>query len=232
MTTVAILLAGGSGARLQQGRNKVFADVGGRPLLAWSVSTFVDSPAVDRVVLVVRAGEHRQVADVLTAARPEAEVPLVTGGDTRQASEQAGLGVVADLGRAEPVDVVLIHDTARPFATMALIERVVTAARDVGGAVPAVPLGRDVYRATAGRLVAQPDDLVRVQTPQGFRARALLHAYGRAAREVFAGVDTVETVQRYTELAIAAVQGEADNIKVTYAADLILAQQIAARRGV
>jgi 2-C-methyl-D-erythritol 4-phosphate cytidylyltransferase len=88
-----------------------------------------------------------------------------------------------------------------------------------------------VYRAvTGGRLTAQSDDLFRVQTPQGFQAGALLDAYRHAADDGFAGVDTSETVQRYTSLEVAIVPGEHDNIKVTFAADLAAAEQIAVRR--
>ena len=231
MTTAAILLAGGSGSRMQATDNKVFADVHGRPLLAWSVETFARSPVVDHVVLVVRTGERGRVTDLLAARTAQHGLHLTTGGDSRQASEQAGLSALADLG-APDIDTVLIHDTARPFATPALIARVTTTARTVGGAVPILPLGPGVYRSTDdGRLVPQPDDLCRVQTPQGFAAGPLLEAYRHAARDAFAGVDTSETVQRYTAVTVAAVPGEPDNIKVTFTADLVAAQAIAARRG-
>jgi len=231
VTTVAILLAGGSGSRMRRADNKVFADLLGRPLLVWSVDTFVRSPVVDHVVLVTRAGERRRVADVLVDHGTDGQVHLTTGGDTRQASEQAGLSALADLD-ARAIDTVLIHDTARPFPTTALVERVTATARDIGGAVPALALGRGIHRSTdGGGLIAQPDDLYRVQTPQGFRARPLLDAYRLAARDGFAGVDTVATVQRYTSVAIAAVPGERDNIKVTFADDLDTARAIAARRG-
>jgi len=230
VTTAAILLAGGSGSRMRRADNKVFADVHGRPLLVWSVETFARSPAVDHVVLVIRAGDGRRVADVLAAQVADHDVHVTMGGDTRQASEQAGLSALADLGAPE-IDTVLVHDTARPFATPALVARVTTTAHTVGGAVPALPLGTGVYRSTDdGRLVPQPDDLYRVQTPQGFAAGPLLDAYRRAARDAFAGVDTVETVQRYTAVAVAAVPGEPDNIKVTFADDLEAARAIAARR--
>lgn len=232
MTTAAILLAGGSGSRMRRADNKVFADLLGRPLLVWSVATFVRSPVVDHVVLVVRAGEHERVTDVLADHLADHRVHLTTGGATRQASEQAGLSALADLD-APSIDIVLIHDTARPFASSALVERVTATARAVGGAVPALALGPGVHRHTDdGGLVAEPDDLYRVQTPQGFRAGPLLDAYGRAARDGFAGVDSVATVQRYTSVTIAAVPGEPDNIKVTFADDLATARSIAARRRV
>lgn len=231
MTTVAIVLAGGSGSRMERDDNKVFAPVYGRPLLAWSTRTFGTAPSIDRLVVVARAGEHDRVAAVLRADDLDLPVYIVTGGATRQDSERAGLAAICRDGEPHDVDVVLIHDAARPFATTDLVERVVATTATVGGAAPALPLGDGVYRRGAdGRLTAQPGDLVGMQTPQGFEADALLDAYRRAAAENFGGVDTTETVQRYTALPVAVVAGEPDNIKVTFAGDLTAAEQIAARQ--
>lgn len=227
MVTAAILLAGGSGSRMRRDDNKVFADVGGRPMIAWSVRAFVDSPHVDVVVVVVRAGEQPRVRSALGAGGVALDaVGLTPGGATRQDSERAGLEALAARGSA---DVVLIHDTARPFVTGGLIARVAAAAAGVGGAVPVLPLDPGTLRVAGGRLEPQPADLYRVQTPQAFRAPELLAAYRRADVDEFAGVDTAETVQRYTALDIAAVPGDEDNIKVTFAADLVTAQEIAER---
>lgn len=229
-TTAAILLAGGSGSRMRGTDNKVFADVAGRPMVAWSVRTFVASPRIDVIVLVVRAGEHHRVRAALTAGGvAHTAVRLTTGGATRQDSERAGLEAVAS---DAAVDLVLIHDTARPFVSGALIDRVADAAGRVGGAIPVLPLGPGIHRLTDGHLEPQPADLYRVQTPQAFRAQELLTAYRQAADDGFAGVDTAETVQRYTTLQIAAVPGDGDNIKVTFAADLASAQDIARRRDI
>lgn len=231
MTTAAILLAGGSGTRMRRGDNKVFAEVAERSLLDRSLRAFVDHACVDTVVLVVRAADRERVDAVLDAAGWAGAVRTTMGGATRQASEQAGLEALADPIGSGAVTVVAIHDVARPFAGAELIAAVVGAARDVGGAVPVLALGAGIHRHTPdGRLVPQGTDLHRVQTPQAFRAAALLAAYRAAARDGFAGVDTVETVQRYTDLQIAAVPGDPANIKVTYAGDLAAAEQIVATR--
>ncbi|CAN5921538.1 IspD/TarI family cytidylyltransferase [soil metagenome] len=231
MTTVAIVLAGGSGSRMGRDDNKVFAAVCGRPLLAWATRTFGTAPSIDELIIVARVGERDRVAAVLRDDDLDLPVHVVTGGATRQDSERAGLDLVSRGGGPHAVEVVLIHDAARPFATTDLIEQVVHTTATVGGAAPALPLGDGVYRIGAdGRLTAQPGDLFGMQTPQGFRADALLDAHRRATDEGFGGVDTTETVQRYAALAVAIVPGEPDNIKVTFADDLAAAERIAARR--
>lgn len=230
MTTAAIVLAGGSASRMGRDRNKVFELVCGRPLLTWPIRTFATAPAIDHLVIVARAGEHDRVTAIVQACDVDVPVHLATGGATRQDSERAGLEAISRSDGPADVDVVLIHDAARPFASAELVEQVVETTARVGGAVPALPLGDGVYLTTPDRrLVSQPPDLFRMQTPQGFRAAALLDAYDRAAADGFAGVDTTETVQRYTSLPVAMVPGERDNIKITYTSDLAAAEEIAAR---
>jgi 2-C-methyl-D-erythritol 4-phosphate cytidylyltransferase len=229
VSTAAIVLAGGSGSRLQHPENKVFVHVGGRPLIVWSIRTFARSASISHLVIVARAGEHERVADILQDDPVQMPVRITTGGDTRHASEHAGLEAIADEIRDGDIDVVLIHDAARPFVSGDLIDSVTATARSVGGAVPALPLGDGIYRMDGdGGIVNQPSNLYRVQTPQGFVARELLEAYRQARQDGFTAVDTSETVERYSQLEVAVVAGEATNIKVTFVDDLEAAEEIAA----
>lgn len=229
MSTAAIVLAGGSGSRLQRPGNKVFVPVGGRPLIAWSIRTFASADSITHLVIVVRAGEDDPIASIVRDEAIQVPLRITTGGATRHASEHAGLEAIAEEIRDGAIDVVLIHDAARPFASQRLIDRVATTARAVGGAVPALPLGDGIYRMDGnGGITAQPSDLYRVQTPQGFVAPELLEAYRRAVRDGFTGVDTSETVERYTDVKVGVVPGEATNIKVTFVDDLETAEEIAA----
>lgn len=231
MTATAILLAGGAGTRLQQATNKVYLAVGDHPLLRWSLMSLLDSALVDDAVLVIRdedAGHARQALDDRLEARVRA---IVTGGSTRHASEAAGLEAIAADIDAGTIDVVLIHDAARPFVSGTLIARTVATARRVGGAVPALPLEATLVRVDRGQLHGglMAGHVRRVQTPQAFAAQPLLAAYRAAAVEGFTGSDTAECVLRYTSLEVAAVEGDPDNVKVTYAEDLAHAQQLATR---
>lgn len=232
MSAAAILLAGGSGSRLRHSENKVFVEVAGRPLMAWSIRAFASCDAIDELVLVARKGEHQLVAEIVETHAPGIPVRMATGGMSRHASELSGLDALADDIASGAVDVVLIHDAARPFVTPDLIRQVVDTARAVGGAVPTLPLGDGVYRLTddGGGIVREHGDLHRAQTPQGFHAPELLDAYRRSAGDDFAGVDTAETVEHYTDLRVVTVPGDQTNIKVTYADDLETAARIAAER--
>jgi 2-C-methyl-D-erythritol 4-phosphate cytidylyltransferase len=233
LSTAAIVLAGGSGSRLRRPENKVFVPVGGRPLIAWSIQTFARSTSITHFVIVARAGERARVTAIVEQEPIRFPVRIATGGHTRHASEHAGLEAIADEIRDGTIDVVLIHDAARPFVSSDLIDRVAMTARTVGGAVPALPLGDGVYRIDGnGAIVNQPSNLYRVQTPQGFVAPELLEAYRRADADGFTGVDTSETVERYTDLDVEIVPGEPTNIKVTFVDDLEIAEEIAAAQPV
>lgn len=231
MSTVAVLLAGGSGTRLQRAENKVYLRVGDRPLLAWSLETFERSPLIARIVLVVREGDDDRAQRIVDDSALSKHCVLVRGGATRHASEHAGLESLADEIRSGDVDLVCIHDAARPFVTQQLLERIVGAARRVGGAVPALTLGGEfLLRADEGGSAPVPvptEDLRRVQTPQAFHARPLLDAYRRASDAGFFGVDTAESVQRFSDVEVELVRGDPDNVKVTYVEDLLAAEELA-----
>lgn len=230
--TAALVLAGGSGTRLGHVRNKVYLPVGGEPLLAWSLRTLQQSALVDRIVLVIRPSDAEQARLVVDdTPAPGTVCAIVEGGATRHASERAGLEALAPAIDRGTLDLVCVHDAARPFVTHALLRRVLLAARQAGGAIPALPLAdRALLRHTGRALpeVVPTADLRRVQTPQAFRARELLQAYRAAAAAGFAGVDTAETVQRFSDLRVRAVEGETANIKVTFVEDLGVVEGLAA----
>jgi len=222
----AIVLAGGSGTRIGAGHNKVYLPLGEQTVLGWSLRAFTTHPAISAVVLVTRP------EDLERAEREAAElaaVEIVTGGATRQDSEWWGLQRLAERIAADAIDIVLIHDGARPLVSSALISAVLAAARADGGAVPGL-LRDDLAAATPdGSGLPWPpgaDALVAVQTPQGFRARPLLAAYDRARAEGFVGTDTASCVQRFTDLAVRWVPGDEHNLKITYPHDLARAQRL------
>ena len=225
----AVVLAGGSGTRLGAEQNKVYLPLRGRPVLAWSLATFTGMPEVGVVVLVVREPD-RELAERLLAEHSGGGIEVVTGGRTRQESELAALRRLASRIAGGAIDVVLVHDGARPLAGRALASAVLATARAAGGAVPGL-WRRDLATAApdGSELTGPaPDGLVAVQTPQGFRAVPLLAAYEEAARRGFAGTDTASCVECFApEVSIRWVPGEDRNIKITYAHDLLVAEHAA-----
>ncbi|WP_134766844.1 2-C-methyl-D-erythritol 4-phosphate cytidylyltransferase [Nocardioides sp. 1609] len=225
MPAAVVVLAAGSGTRVGAEVNKVLLPLAGVPVLAHSVRTALGLEDVVRLVVVVRAGEQAAVADALAAHLGDAEVRMVEGGETRHDSEWAALQVLRDDVEAGTVDVVAIHDGARPLASSRLFGAVVAAARTHGGAIPVVMaptlLGPDgAVRGVAG-----------VQTPQAFRAPALLAAYERAEADGFRGTDTAACLQHHAaDVRVAAVASGPVNLKVTWPHDLGLAERLLAQR--
>lgn len=221
----AVVLAGGSGTRVGTGRNKVYLPLAGRPVIAWSLAVFASMPAIGPVVLVARAQDRAAAEEVAGPAE------IVTGGATRQESELAGLRLLAGRIGSGEIDVVLVHDGARPLLTAVLVTRVLDAARATGGAVPGLPRTDLAVAGPDGTGLAgpAPEGLVAMQTPQGFRAGTLLAAYERADAEGFAGTDTASCVQRFAPgTQVRCVAGDDRNFKITYPHDLMVAERLLA----
>lgn len=215
-----VVLAAGSGSRVGADRNKVLLPLGDRPVLAWSLTDVLALPDVSRVVLVVRPGEADAVAEAVAPYLGEREVHVVEGGPTRHASEWRAVQLLAPAIEAGSVDLVAVHDGARPLAGLPLWSSVLAAAREHGGAIPVAPLGALVTTALRG----VPGELAGVQTPQAFAAAPLLAAYRAAAAADFDATDTAGCLARYTDVRIAAVPSGPRNLKITFAEDLELAQ--------
>lgn len=219
----AIVLAGGSGSRLGTDLNKVLIPLAGVPVLARSVLTALRVTGVTCVVVVARQGEQDAVGRALAPHLGDREVRLVVGGVTRHASEWQGvLAVAADI-ESGAVDVVAIHDAARPLAPADLWSATLAAARAYGGAIPVVPL-TGLIRADGGLL--RQRRLCGVQTPQAFRAPELLAAHRAASADGYLATDTAGCLERYGALEIAAVPSTAGNLKITFAEDLSLAERL------
>ena len=232
MSAALVLLAAGSGTRVGATTNKVLLPLGNTTALGESLKVALAVPDVHRLVLVVRDGDQEAVADVVVPLLGDREVTLVVGGATRHGSEQAALEVLRDDIDSGAVDVVAIHDVARPVASPELYAATIAAAREHGGAIPVVPLAGLLTRAL--RPAAEGRPLVGVQTPQSFRAADLLAAYDHAAADGFDGTDTAACLERYARSGaapasgarVAAVAGSSLNLKVTFVEDLATAADL------
>ena len=221
--TAVVLVAAGSGTRVGAATNKVLLPLADRPVLAWSVRTACSLPYVGPVVVVAREQDLEVVGELLREELPQdREAVLVPGGATRHDSEWQGLQVLqAPVERGE-VEVVAVHDAARPLADAALFDATVRAAAAHGGAVPARPQPHLLERAS----LRPVPGLEAVQTPQAFRAGPLLEAYRRARRDGFTGTDTASCVAAYTDLPVHAVPAPATNLKITFTEDVALAERL------
>lgn len=217
-----VLLAAGSGRRVGAETNKVLLTLDGIPVLAHSVRTALAVAGAHRIVVAVRPGDREEVGDALAPLLGTHDVWLVDGGAERHDSEDRALQALRPDIEAGEIDVVAIHDAARPLASAELFADVLATAAREGGAVPV--LASPSLSNADGSLAE--GDLVTVQTPQAFAAGPLLRAYDAARAEGFAGTDTAACLERFTDLQITAVAGERQNLKVTYPEDLTLAARL------
>lgn len=196
----AIVVAAGSGTRF--GGAKQFVRLGGLPSVDRAAAAAGE--VCDGVVVVVPAGH---------GWRPPSGVVSVAGGATRSESVRAGLAAVP-----EDAEIVVVHDAARPLASIALFSAVIAEVRrGADAAVPALAVVDTVKRVEAGRVIetVERDGLYTVQTPQAFRAGALRKAHAGGAH----GTDDAALVEAMGGTVLV-VEGDARNVKVTVAADV------------
>jgi 2-C-methyl-D-erythritol 4-phosphate cytidylyltransferase len=217
LIVAAIVVAAGDGRRLGASVPKAFVPVGGRTLLEHATGGLVAHPRVSTVVVAAPTACLEQVRALVP------DVVAVAGGATRQLSVAAGL---AALGAS--ADLVLVHDAARAFVPLAVIDRVL-AALDAGAeaVVPTLPVS-DTIRAAdpaTGALGALVDRsrLLAMQTPQGFRRDVLARAHAEAP-----GVDATDDAALVEALGhrVVAVEGDERAFKVTVPIDLALAEAL------
>ena len=217
--SAAVIVAAGTSERFGAGLKQVALLID-RPVLAWSVERL--GAAVDEVVVVAPPGREDALAAALAGPWSGQVDRIVPGGETRQASVRAGLEALGD-----DVDVVLVHDAARPCLGADLVGRMLDAARRGGAAVPVVAVRDTLVREHEGRVDAVLDrqGVCAVQTPQAFALDVIRRAHRRAAaRGLEASDDGTLVLAMGTP--VVAVRGEPDNIKITWPSDLVLAEAI------
>lgn len=247
--TAAILLAGGSGTRFGSRTNKVYVHAGEKPIFQYGLEVFAEHPAVDEIVLVVKAGEEEQIKHLLSSCMnvslSDSEKPrksendskslsgsertresicgkpckIVTGGATRQESVYHGL-------KATDADIVLIHDGARPLVQASYIDGCLAAMDTCHGATMAVRSKDTIKLADENNMVITTTKRANtwlIQTPQCFHREILLAAHEREM-----GNPEITDDCMLLELAgepVKLVEGDYTNIKVTTAEDLALVEK-------
>ena len=228
MTAAAVIVAGGEGARMQAGMNKVFIEIEGRSILERSLALFESTSEVRDVVLVARALDFR-TCEALKTRFPKLS-RVVPGGEVRHRSEFAGIKALAGEIDAGRIDTVLVHDAVRPFASQHLVERLLAGLGQSVGCIPGLRLPSTTVLTEDGWIAGYPTNIWAVQTPQVFQATWLLEAHNRAARQGFVGTDTASVVE-WAGGDVLVIEGEANNIKITTPDDLSRAKEIAAALG-
>lgn len=212
----AVIAAAGSSQRMN-GVDKVWAELGGKPVLARVIDAFQKCNAIDQIVVVLNQENLKQGKQLLAEPGWSKVTDVCPGGERRQDSVAAGLSRLSNCGW------VVIHDGARPLVTIDLIEHGLEAAIETGAAVAAVPV-TDTIKVAGDDLIVQGTplrhNLWAVQTPQVFRFDIIAEAYQQAQSEVTDDAGLVEQSGYKVKLYL----GSYDNIKVTTPDDLAIAQ--------
>jgi 2-C-methyl-D-erythritol 4-phosphate cytidylyltransferase len=223
----AILPAAGSGERFGADRNKLFANLAGKPLWFHAASRLAACKQVDRIVMAISETDRDAFTGEFAPLVEQLGIELVAGGAARTDSVRAGLEAIAD---DSSIGLVAIHDAARPLVNAADLSAVFERAGKVGAAILATPvpgtIKRDFEQGERSETVDRRDLWIAL-TPQVFRVGLLKQAYekhnGRPA------TDDAQLVERIGH-AVSLVRGSADNLKITYPEDLPVAEAILARQ--
>jgi 2-C-methyl-D-erythritol 4-phosphate cytidylyltransferase len=212
----AIIVAAGEGKRMR-GMDKVFAPLGGQPVLLRATRPFQKSPLVDQIVVVVSGEKENRCRALVTGPEWSKVTDVCLGGERRRDSVAAGLERLTDF------DWVVIHDGARPLVTVDLIERGLEAAKETGAAAAAVPVTDTIKVVEKDGMVRQTpprQNLRAVQTPQVFRFDVIQIAHKQDVSDVTDDSSLVERLGHKVKL----YTGSYDNIKITTPDDLALAE--------
>ncbi len=224
---VAVIMpAAGSGRRFGSPGNKLFETIGGKPLWFQAASRLRDCSLVGRIVMPIAAADREKFATDYAELVRQLRIELIDGGAERTDSVQQGLGKLVD---DEMIQLIAIHDAARPLVTQADLHAVFSVAGQTGAAILATPMPGTVKRAISdgGCHTVDRRDLWIALTPQVFKPDVLRQAYrkyrGRPA------TDDAELVERIGH-PVSIVKGSANNLKITHPEDLLLAAAILERQ--
>jgi 2-C-methyl-D-erythritol 4-phosphate cytidylyltransferase len=217
LKTYAVIVAGGSGTRMQSALPKQFLSVNGKPLLMHTIEAFYSSSMCPQIILVLNSAYHDVWKELCAAFSFNINHTLIAGGETRFHSVKNAIDLINDK------DVLIaVHDAVRPMVTTDIIDRAYSCAAVYGSAITAVK-SRDSVRQTTETtsFSLNRDEIYLVQTPQTFQSELLRKAYGQPYSHLF--TDDASVVEQ-NGMAVTLIEGSYSNIKVTFAEDIAIAE--------
>ena len=218
MKKYAIIVAAGSGTRMGGAVPKQFILVNSKPVLYYSLQTFLNAFADIQIILVLPVDYTDMGQEIIDAYFDSDKIRVTAGGDTRFQSVKNGLQLVED------DSIIFVHDGVRCLLTENLIHRCYANAVETGTAIPVIT-SRDSVRIVQeeGNDAIDRNKVMLVQTPQTFHSKILLPAFKIDYKEKF--TDEATVVEAYG-LKVTLVEGEENNIKITKPMDLLIAEKI------
>ena len=218
MKKFAVIVAGGSGNRMNSAVPKQFLQLKGKPVLLYTLNAFLDAYDDCGIILVLPADHLEHGLAIAQATGRAHRIQVTEGGDTRYRSVANGLSLV------DNDSIVFVHDAVRCLVSTALIHRCYESAVKHGNAVPAVAATDSIrIKTQQGARQVDRNNVFLIQTPQTFHAAELKKAFTRPYQETFTDEANVAEAAGAT---IHLVEGETTNIKLTRPVDLLIAEQI------
>jgi 2-C-methyl-D-erythritol 4-phosphate cytidylyltransferase len=221
---VALIPAAGQGKRMGSERPKAFISLGALPILAHTLQKFEACPQVDEIIPLVPPGEGvTWTREIVSRHGLQKVFQIMPGGAERQESVFIGLKAIREKAGA-----VIIHDGARPFVTIDLIQRSLSEARRFRAVAVALPASETVKEVDRENTVLKTVDrrqLWMMQTPQSFDYQLILMAHEEARRDGFVGTDDASLVERLG-IPVKIIEGSRFNFKITAPEDLVLAEAL------
>lgn len=208
----AVIVAAGVGQRMKLGFNKAYAKLStGKTIIETTVEVFLQDPDCKQIVLVTDMEDP--YSKQLSAQY--GRLVVARGGATRQESVYSGL-------KGTLCDYVLIHDGARPYVSLELIERIKRALETEKAALLAISSKDTVKRVKDGYVLETypRSELMLAQTPQGFETDLILECYKKAKKEGYLATDDASLVEYYSDVPVKIVEGSPSNFKITTPDDL------------
>lgn len=225
---IALIAAGGKGKRFGKEGGKQYFLINGKPVLYFTLKSFIESEAVDYVLPVINKEDKSRFREVIKRIQNGTKKVLepVYAGMERINTVHNGLKYLKNtFGNSFDDSIILIHDGARPFVTKNLIDRVVFATRKFGACIPVVPIPDTLKEMEDDKVVKTLDrEKIRAaQTPQGFFGKIILSCYDSiAGKSEYFFTDDSSLVE-YFGYEVFAIDGEKTNIKITFPEDEIFA---------
>jgi len=218
MNKYAVIVAGGAGTRMGGSTPKQFLLVNNKPVLYYSLQTFLNAFADIQIILVLPVDYTDMGQEIIDAYFDKEKIRITAGGDTRFQSVKNGLQLVED------DSIIFVHDGVRCLLTENLIHRCYAGAVETGTAIPVIR-SRDSVRIVQeeGNDAIDRNKVMLVQTPQTFHSKILLPAFKIDYKEKF--TDEATVVEAFG-LKVTLVEGEENNIKITKPMDLLIAEKI------
>lgn len=216
MMKCAVIVAGGAGTRMGANLPKQFMLLKSKPVLYYTLKTFLDAYDDLQVILVLPTEYIAIGQEIVNGYFDKDRVQITTGGDTRFQSVKNGLALI------ENESIIFVHDAVRCLLSINLIHRCCEQAVKTGTAIPAIA-SKDSIRLISGE-TSEPFDrkkVMLVQTPQTFQSKILLPAFQVDYKEEFTDE---ATVVESSGVKISLVEGEENNIKITRPADMLIAE--------